>query len=143
MIYCSNKECVYYRALEKPIHFIFSKYSEPFPDDVVKGKCTITPKFSFEYFIDSTTKCEQPVCNQIKGNCGALWCLHNDTGDCARKEILVDESLISHKLICKCISNRKIKGHRDWFQNLKSDGTSKGGHLSDQEARKIKPLRKD
>jgi hypothetical protein len=138
MIYCKNTECKFNKKLDKPINFRYSKYSTPFDDNLVEGSCRIIPLIKAVEFNDINFKIEQPTCNKSEGICQEIDCAHNENGSCIRDDIMIDISLISHEFICKCFSNKSISGHVDWFKNLNSDGTSKGGHISDSEAMKIK-----
>jgi hypothetical protein len=142
MIYCNNEECKRHIKFDKPEKFIFSKYIIPFKNDLVCGKCTHKSiRIHFEEYEDSNFKNIQSVCDQLIGFCMVFECLHNKEGECQRVDILIDKSLISGKFICKCFSHRKISGHVDWFRNLNSDGTAKGGMVPDSAAKKMKKAR--
>jgi len=127
-VYCKNKECRHYRVLDRPVSFSFNKFSEPL-GNLARGYCSIEPEFIPVDYSSSDFKATQTVCHQAKGLCKQSLCLHNDLGACKRGEILVEESLISKYIICKCFSNRSLSGHVDWSRNLKSDKTAKGGRF--------------
>lgn len=131
MIYCTNDECVNYIELEKPVYFKFTKNYFALGDNLIKGRCMIIPEISFDQYIDLNFKIAQSLCLHYVGKCMVIECLHNNSFVCTRNEILIDKSLISGKFICKCFSNRGISGHVDWFKNLNSDGTPKGGRIPD------------
>jgi hypothetical protein len=139
VIYCTFKNCRHYKELEKPVLFQVSKLSTPFPDDWIEGCCDLKfPNIMDTYYEDTSFKMEQPLCTQVPGECYEEKCAYNSDCICCRDDIIVGESLISHDSICKCFSVKKIKGHWDWSRNLNSDGTAKGGHISDSEANKYK-----
>ena len=141
-IYCTNNECQHYRVLEEPSQFVFNKLRIPFSDEKINGFCSIIPQINPVTYESPDFRREQSVCHQSQGICKQLICLHNNEGACLRDEILIDEAIISKYIVCKCFSNRSLSGHVDWFKNLKSDGTAKGGHISDIEAKKINPRKR-
>jgi hypothetical protein len=138
MIYCNNTECKKYHASKELIVFEYNKFITPF-NGKVSGYCMcLQPMIRDCDFESSDTKVKQAVCSEKDGFCGQTECLHNNENVCKRGNTLIDISLISKQFICKCFSHRSISGHVDWFRNLNSDGTAKGGRVSDAEAMKMK-----
>jgi hypothetical protein len=71
--------------------------------------------------------------------CNKQACLWNVEKKCSRGEILVDKLEVHGEpyWICRCYSNKSFSNHRDWTQNLNSDGTPKGGHVDDDYSEKM------
>ena len=85
-----------------------------------------------------TGKCTSGGCRRRCGNClfGTSQGAHIL---CMKDIIFVDKQ----NDVWECINfSNKSRGHKDWFQNLNSDGTPKGGHIDDDYAAKMDRDRK-
>ena len=135
---CRNQQCPYNEKLAEPVSFSFSAVYTPFEGDKCSGKCSIKPHFcGFQEtvgdFMYEGAECGVTA-RDIVG-CDRIDCLHNENYLCNRIEILVDR--LNDMWVCKCFALGKIRGHMDWSQLLKPDGTAKGGSIDDDYAMKM------
>lgn len=140
-ILCKNYKCEFNRKLEKPTTILLRKNYVPLSkkDGLCEGECT--KEFcGFDSVGIDTNKVVYSVAQCNKGTSSRCMkeCLMNINTICTRDEILVDDLTTDGMTfwICKCQSDGKFKGHRDWFSLLQPDGTAKGGSISDSDADK-------
>jgi len=149
-VYCKNYKCKWIRFLDEPIRFRYRKnYYIPFEDDFCMGECR--KENLCINSIDIETRniyYRYAVCVDFEDDesgivCFRIDCIHNDKsletrGFCERDEILIDRIKLysSNEEIsaCKCFSQRKISGHKDWLGQMYP---VPGGHLDDNYAEKL------
>jgi hypothetical protein len=137
-ILCNKLSCEFCKKLKEPVVYKPNKNYVPFIDDVSNGSCTLKhPNIVPTIFESVHYEYPQNECDMREGGCGNSECQWNINLICTRDEILIDESLISKDFICKSFSNKKISGHVNWFANLNSDGTAKGGNIDDAYAKRM------
>jgi len=162
-IYCKNKKCEFYKFLDEPISFKFTKIYSPFEGDKCYGECSLRGYFTWFNEEKNGFRYEGSSCDVDKDEninaseqdnytyCSQSNCAHwksfmidgSDAygGECGREEILVDKE--RDEWACKCFSLSKIRGHWDWFGRFcNPDGSAKGGHIDDEYAKKMDKWKK-
>ena len=133
-IYCNNKECEYYQELKEAYHFKYHLAYIPIGNTGnYAGVCQISPCFAIDVSSTIHSIISEVICvdaNTIggkRGKCRNQGCLWNNKEKCGRKEICIDKSLTTERWICRCFSNKNIKGHMDWsrFAPGRQDGYTK------------------
>jgi len=140
-IFCKNYQCKNSRFLDDFINFSFRKNYIPLGKE--DGLCMAECKKEFCGFdalgiASNNINYSVAQCSVDKNNKCFKECLWNNNHICEREEIFIDKITVDNidYWICKCQSDIKIKGHRDWSQLLQPDKTAKGGHISDRDADK-------
>lgn len=141
-IWCNNIDCKYNQKVKKLTYFSFNKINYvPFEDNNVLGKCTRegydlvatdtgTSKVNYKFAICQPLAAEAMICDRED-------CMHNYNRLCSKKEIWINKSPAFPDMIfwhCRCFSDKRISGHRDWSQLLNPDRTAKGFKVTDSEA---------
>ena len=136
--YCNNEKCSFIKKLEIPINFSFRKFYVPIGEEDLKCKFECSRKFcGFITLAISGKKVIHNITTCMAGydiGCDRRECIWNNVDkSCGRDEILIDKLEIDNEIywVCKCFSNKKISGHKDWMRHLNSDGTPKGGSIDD------------
>jgi hypothetical protein len=144
-VFCNNESCEMCLKLETPVLFNFdNEHFKAFKDDLYTGTCKYQGGMFYPnegqikdtYFVD--TECSKAIrLDEIKCYCSRGDCSWNN-GDsvCTRHIIFVGKSFLSGEFVCKSFSQKKIKGHRDWF-SLLNGNNAKGGHIDDDYAKKM------
>lgn len=148
-IFCKNYECNNIILLEKPINFSYRKNYTPISknDTLCNGKCSkdFCGFIPIKVETQKTTYNNLPVCTESPKNLNHSFdicfceCVWNNNYVCEREEIFVDIFSLDGRsyYICKCQSDKKFEGHRDWSSLLQPNGTAKGGLIDDAYAKKM------
>jgi hypothetical protein len=147
-VYCDCLNCDSCKKIEIPVKLNFdNEHYKGFDNSVFRGKC-----FSSEicfvpgYFDSESFYREYSACNSTVHliesqntivKCFMTSCAWNDGKKCTRAIIFCNRDNLVNDITCKSYSQKKIKGHRDWFSILNPDGTAKGGHIDDAYAKKL------
>ena len=146
VVYCKKYDCAHNQKLEEPISFNFRKIYTPLGEDKCSGKCIalhydfIPCGFSTKTVDYDTALCTIPQEGVGESSmCNKHACLWNKDNQCSRDEVMVDKLKVATEeyWVCRCYSNKSFSNHRDWTQNLKPDGTPKGGHIDDDYSEKL------
>ena len=145
-IWCNNIKCKYNQKVSKPTFFSYNKINYvPLESNEVLGKCT-RRGYDFIALETETPKVKYKIAYCFISDTNAIICdredcLHNSDRLCERKEIWISKFIAVQEPImwyCRCFSDKKISGHRDWMSLIGADGSPKhGGHLSDDESEKL------
>jgi hypothetical protein len=145
-IKCNNLGCKFCEKLDEPVTFSWNKYNfTPFDDSLVTGRC-IRHGYDFMPVGVATKNLEykMAMCHVSEHEgihvCDRNDCLHNENRICMRDVIWVNKTPLlpeAEYWHCRCFSDKKFAGHRDWSALLNPDKTAKGGHVDDDIADKM------
>ena len=146
-IWCNNDSCNFIHLLEKP--YIRTKkglIELLFPESYC-GTCIGKPQINSLDFKSSKVELKYGICvdSEIdEVRCNKIGCLYNDekyklSGNCLKDELFIANIKLRGEefWICKCFSDRKISGHKDWMSLIDSSGHPYGGSIDDEYSEKL------